>query len=136
MKKRMVSDKSFIKNSIFFEKRIIKHIDEIYSEKNMSQDALLSKHKSLLKYHISQLIEKLIKSYKHNPYRKMSGFVQKSTIKELKGSIFIMDEIKIWYEFDYDNGDLIFKYSEKYPTFFNRRFKRRVQLILHYSKLK
>jgi len=129
MKEKYISNKSFIKNAKNFEKRVHKYINGLYSDCQATQERMHSH----LKYHVSEMINKLILSYKQNPYRKMSGFVHK--IKMFEDSNDIMNEIKIWYEFEYDNGNVIFKYSEKYPTFYNRKFKRKVQLVLKYSDI-
>ena len=116
MKERKVSNKSFIKNVKNFEKRVHKYIDES-----------LTNHKTL-KSNVSQMVLKLINSYKRNPYRKMSGFVHNV-------NKFDLHEIKVWYEFDFENEKLIFKFSEKRLTNSKRRFKRKVQLVLKYSDI-
>ena len=129
MKTKFISDKSFIKNMKTFEKRVYKYISDLYPECKATQEIMHSE----LEYYVSESIDKLIKNYKHNPYRRMSGFVHK--IKEFENSKDIMNEIKVWYEFNYDEGKLIFKYSEKYSTYFNHKFKRKVQLVLKYSDI-
>jgi len=135
MKTRHVSNKSFIKNAKNFGYRVHTYISNLFPENNNGEiEKFLGKNidtlmiQNDLNNHINKMIDTLILSYKRNPYRKMSAFVYRlPRLEYLDLNIY---EIKVWYDFDYDNGKLIFKYSEKYHY---QKFERKVQLVLKYS---
>ena len=87
MKTRHISNKSFIKNAKTFEKRVHSYIMDLYPDCKATQERMHSE----LEYYVSKMIEKLIEKYKHNPYRRMSGFVHK--IDGFHSSDDIMNEI-------------------------------------------
>ncbi len=124
MKVRHISNKSFIKNAKNFERRVHKHIFKLIENSETHIERQIGETINLLI--IPKLIDGLILNYKRNPYRKMSAFVYKiPTISDIN-----LYEIKVWYDFEYENGKLIFKYSEK---ILHKKFKRKVQLVLKYS---
>lgn len=123
MKELRLSNKSFIKTAKRFEKVLHKYISGLYPNCKETQEIM----KTGLEYNSSDLISKLIKTYKQSPFKNMSGFVHKIPVFEKDNDI--MNYIKVWYIFDEENKTITFKYSEKY----NSKWRRKIQFVLTYE---
>jgi len=122
MKEKRLSNKSFIKTSKRFVKKLNIYIESLYEDCDKSvSDKILSE----IKYHNQLMVDKLILSYKRNPYRDMSAFTHKMLV--FKNIDDVVSIIKVAYLFD--ENTVTFKYSQKYK----RRFKRKFKFVLKFK---